>query len=192
MYQRKRFPQWLKKTVGVVALGLVVGIISTYADWTAPTASFPTCPSANPACNTPVNIGTQVQTKTGNLTLSGGLNMASTMITGLLGPPVNGTDAANKAYVDAQVSQPQIKIVKASGANPLSISCPAGYVIFKCGASCVLSLANASSNAVCGYDGATDCSTANVSCGYSAFGNSSYTHALGQSLCAILIACVKQ
>ena len=187
-----RLPNVLRRAFGVVTLGLLVGMISVYADWTAPTNSFPTCPLSNPACNTPLNIGSQIQSKTGKLTLQGGLDVANTIITGLGGPPINGTDAANKAYVDAQVSTPQIRVVKASGQfTSLTLSCPAGYIIFKCGAGFGGgSIAGAESIASLNFEG----NGSSGDCPFSTYGTNTYTSTVSGSPSnrAVILGCAKQ
>jgi hypothetical protein len=73
-----------KQIISIGALGLLLFAVSVFADWTAPPAGFPTCPTTNPACNTPVNIGPNVggvgQTKTGDFTTLGKL-VANTLAT---------------------------------------------------------------------------------------------------------------
>lgn len=78
-------PIWVRQVCGVVALSLLVGIISVSADWTAPTGSFPTCPAGDPACNTPINVGAQAQTKSGNLTLNNNLTVLNSISSNTIG-----------------------------------------------------------------------------------------------------------
>ena len=55
-----------------VGVGLLTSaVLVSAADWTAPTASAPTCPDTNPACNAPINIGASAQYKSGALGVGG-------------------------------------------------------------------------------------------------------------------------
>lgn len=56
----------------LLVIGLIIGAsaLSAYADWSAPTANPPTCPTGSPGCDAPLNVGATSQTKLGPLTLN--------------------------------------------------------------------------------------------------------------------------
>lgn len=58
-----------------------------YADWTTPTFTPPTCPTSNPACNTPLNVGAAAQTKGGGLIVANvlGVNPGFLVLNGNVG-----------------------------------------------------------------------------------------------------------
>jgi len=58
----------IKTIITAGATSLLVGILVS-ANWTPPSATPPTCPLSNPACNPPIHTGTQGQNKEGPLTL---------------------------------------------------------------------------------------------------------------------------
>lgn len=152
----KNIPSWARHLTTVVVLGLFVAVVSVFAAvWTGP--------SANPPLNnaeTPLNVSSSAQTKTGNLTLSGGLNMASHVISGVL-TPVLGTDAANKAYADALLGNPPFVFKKAVSSISTLIDCGDGYQIIQCGAACgtgILAKRDAVTDYTSGTGGVSNCS----------------------------------
>lgn len=162
----KNIPSWARHLTTVVVLGLFVAVVSVFAAvWTGP--------GANPPLNnaeTPLNVSSSAQTKTGNLTLSGGLNMASHIISGVL-TPVAGTDAANKAYVDALLGNPPFVFKKVISTGSVFIDCGAGYQIIQCGGACGTGLL-AQRDAVTDYTSGTG---GGSSCTFSAYGSQTFT-----------------
>ena len=60
-----------KSILSIVIISLFIGVIFVYADWTPQPASAPTCPSSEPACNPPINTGSQAQYKAGAFGIGG-------------------------------------------------------------------------------------------------------------------------
>ena len=56
--------------LALVINSFLAGALFVYADWDAPTFTPPTCPITNPACNTPLNVGTFPQSKQAGLIIS--------------------------------------------------------------------------------------------------------------------------
>ncbi|MEK7087563.1 MAG: hypothetical protein AAB958_02585, partial [Patescibacteria group bacterium] len=61
----------LKSILSIIIISLFISVIFVYADWTPPPAGAPTCPSSEPACNTPINTGSANQYKIGALAIEG-------------------------------------------------------------------------------------------------------------------------
>lgn len=57
--------------VTVITSFFVIGVLVVYANWTAPPAAPPTCPSSEPGCNAPINVGPGPQWKSGALGVGG-------------------------------------------------------------------------------------------------------------------------
>jgi len=60
-----------KSILSIVIISLFIGVIFVYADWTPQPASAPTCPDSEPACNPPINTGSQAQYKAGAFGIGG-------------------------------------------------------------------------------------------------------------------------
>src|SRR3989337_368142 len=60
-----------KSILSIVIISLFIGVIFVYADWTPHPASAPTCPDSEPACNPPINTGSQSQYKAGAFGIGG-------------------------------------------------------------------------------------------------------------------------
>ena len=60
-----------KSILSIVIISLFIGVIFVYADWTPQPASAPTCPDSEPACNPPINVGSQSQYKEGAFGIGG-------------------------------------------------------------------------------------------------------------------------
>ncbi len=57
--------------LSIIIIGLFVGVVFVYADWSAPISSPPTCVAGNPGCDTPINVSSIDQTKLGSLGVLG-------------------------------------------------------------------------------------------------------------------------
>jgi hypothetical protein len=70
----------IKKTLStlfilVIVFGVVSVINSVHGDYTNPPANFPSCDAASvAACNTPLNVGSKLQTRDGELHIDNGLS----------------------------------------------------------------------------------------------------------------------
>src|SRR3989344_3091563 len=65
----------LASIISIIIIGLFVGVVFVYADWSAPISSPPTCVSGDPGCDAPINIGSVDQTKNAGLGLVGNFNV---------------------------------------------------------------------------------------------------------------------
>ncbi|MDE2030638.1 MAG: hypothetical protein KGI58_00005, partial [Patescibacteria group bacterium] len=71
-----------KFTSTLVALIIALGIVSAInyvSAYSAPTFTFPNCPTTTDGCNTPINVGSTTQTKSGNLNVAGTTNQLSNL-----------------------------------------------------------------------------------------------------------------
>lgn len=68
----------LKRAAVLAGLALGSFAIAALADWTAPNNTPPACPTGQPGCDAPVNVGASAQTKTGSLAIN-----ASELINGI-------------------------------------------------------------------------------------------------------------
>ncbi|MFA6295345.1 MAG: hypothetical protein WC666_02900 [Candidatus Paceibacterota bacterium] len=86
-----------------VIIGLTLGAftLSALANWTAPTFSPPDCPASEPACNAPINVGSQSQYKKGAFGIgSSGIGASSVMPEGVIFD-VFGTGVINKLFTSS-------------------------------------------------------------------------------------------
>ena len=119
--------QYLKYAL-IFTLGVIISlsIKTILADWEAPPNPPPGCPASEPACNTPINVGSGEQVKSGKLgaatdgidpayglTVGNATNLLGIKTSGIsffggkrvmgVATPMDGTDAVNRDYVDALV-----------------------------------------------------------------------------------------
>src|SRR3989344_2598477 len=62
----------------IIATLLLAGAI-VYAAWTGPSQPPPNCPTGEPGCDAPLNVGPAVQTKSGGLNIGGNLEITGTI-----------------------------------------------------------------------------------------------------------------
>ncbi|MEK7087566.1 MAG: hypothetical protein AAB958_02600 [Patescibacteria group bacterium] len=144
----------LKSILSIIIISLFISVIFVYADWTPPPAGAPTCPSSEPACNTPINTGSANQYKIGALAIEGVLRGYSDAIfDGKVGigtaNPQAKLDVRGDIRVDGTIVSPAAGIEKYMNVNvggknyaiPLYrmnfSSCPAASpVLSRSGSSC--------------------------------------------------------
>src|SRR3989344_2529159 len=72
--------------ISIIIIGLFVGVVFVYADWTAPLSAPPTCvtditnPNYDPACAAPVNTGLSDQSKLGSLNIGDALGVNGVLV----------------------------------------------------------------------------------------------------------------
>jgi hypothetical protein len=95
--------QKIKFGILAVVVGLSIGFV--YADWTAPLAGAPTCDgAADPACNPPIHVGNQSQTKIGGLVLNTGGAKAGLQVP--LGKVLIGYTGADEITAASELKNP--------------------------------------------------------------------------------------
>lgn len=59
-------------SVTYIAIGLIIGLstLSAFADWTPPSHNPPNCPTGEPGCDAPLNVGPSHQTKLGSISIN--------------------------------------------------------------------------------------------------------------------------
>ena len=83
----------LASIISIIIIGLFVGVVFVYADWSAPISSPPTCVSGDPGCDTPINVSNNTQTLNSSKTIrtkhtDGTIDAGAINIMGALG--ING------------------------------------------------------------------------------------------------------
>jgi hypothetical protein len=95
--------------LGVLVMSVAVGYLATA--WTdAPTGTAPFCPAGYSGCDTPINIGSASQTKSGSFNVMGDVGVgteapgAKLEVVGniIASAPTADSHVTTKAYVDAQ------------------------------------------------------------------------------------------
>ena len=122
---------FLKTTIAVsLAFVFAIGLSVVNAGWTAPQSSPPTCNVNDPGCDTPLNVSSFFQKKTGALEIGGGLAITNgnlylkgtTTIAGGspgIGKVLTSVDASGNA---------EWRVVAVASSVPSGTWCGSGYV----------------------------------------------------------------
>src|SRR3989344_9141281 len=99
-------------TVIILGLGIVMGVSYVQAAWTSAPANPPNCPDTIDGCNTPLNVGNNIQLKRGQLSIN----------TDTVSPFAVGLTVFGKVGIGRSTPTAKLEVLGGSEVNPITIN----------------------------------------------------------------------